>query len=98
MECVLRAYSPGGRAGAAAVAAWGRFDTIIWTRVGADSDGNETPAPSPRAPAQRQRLLLFALDRDRLGAQAHEVADREHQVGAVHGVEMQFLDAVVDEI
>ena len=32
------------------------------------------------------------------GAQANEVTDREHQIGAVHGVEVQFLDAMIDEI
>ncbi len=33
-----------------------------------------------------------------LGAQAHQMADREHEIGAVHGVEVQLLHAMVDEV
>src|SRR3954463_7434446 len=32
------------------------------------------------------------------GANAEQMADREHQVGAVHGVEMEGLDAVLGEL
>src|SRR6185312_15846805 len=50
-------------------------------------------------PPQRW-FQLSAVGRGRRGprAQADQVADRKHQVGAVHRVEMQFLDPVVDEI
>src|ERR1043165_786333 len=32
------------------------------------------------------------------GANAEQMADREHQVGAVHGVEMESVDAVLGEL
>src|SRR5882757_1865732 len=32
-----------------------------------------------------------------IGANAEQMADREHQVGAVHGVEMEGVDAVLGE-
>ena len=33
-----------------------------------------------------------------LGANAEQMADREHEVGAVHGVEMKGVDAVLGEL
>src|ERR1700722_5561311 len=47
-----------------------------------------------------RRFSPHAGNRDRRGrgAQAHKVADREHQIGAVHGVEVQLLHAMVDEV
>src|SRR5262245_15451950 len=33
-----------------------------------------------------------------LGANAEQMADREHEVGAVHGVEMEGVDAVLGEL
>src|SRR3954453_19388939 len=32
------------------------------------------------------------------GANAEQMADREHQVGAIHGVEMEGIDAVLGEL
>src|SRR5690349_21835528 len=41
---------------------------------------------------------LRATDAILIGPQAEQVADRVNEIGAVHGVEMKLVDAVVDEV
>src|ERR1700722_16906359 len=61
------------------------------------------PAPPPRVLSQYvrrngRRSWFGKRDRRGLSAQADQMTDREHQIGAVHGVEVQLLDAMVDEV
>ena len=55
--------------------------------------------PYPNAPAATGGALsLGARGRQGPGAQAHQMANRKHEIRAVHGVEVQFLNAMIDEI
>src|SRR5271166_3403051 len=50
------------------------------------------PRQRPAGYASRGRSHLW------LRPQPDQMADRKHQIGAVHRIEMQVLDAVVDEV
>src|ERR1700735_350412 len=53
----------------------------------------------PQGPRRNGSRLAFGVRRWRgARAQPDQMADREHQISAVHSVEVQLLDAVVDEI
>jgi hypothetical protein len=62
------------------------------------ASGATGPADLPQHLRNGWRLLRSERDRRCRGAQAHQMADSEHQISAVHSVEMQFLDAIVDKI
>ena len=49
----------------------------------------------PLGPSRRSRRLGRHL---RLRPQPDQMADGEHEIGAVHRIKVQFLDAVVDEV
>src|ERR1700733_1123082 len=76
----------------------GRAARRLWIGTVLAKAATGAAALSQCARRNSRRSLLSERDWRWRRAQAHQMADREHQVGAVHGVEMQRLDAVVAEI